>query len=296
MYIITGATGNTGSVIASQLLAQGKKVTVVGRDVAKLKSLTDKGAVAAVGNLEDAAFLTKLFTGASAAYLIIPPKWDVTDWLAYQREVAASFLKAIQDSGLKKVVLLSSQGSHRPDAGPVSGLGEFEKQLATVSGLDAVILRAGYFMENLYGVIGMVKHAGILGYSLNGDVKVSLVHTRDIAAVAVKYFSDLSFKGITKVFVAGAADLTMNEVAAILGKAIGKPDLKYVTFSYADAKAGMLQAGIPETIADGYNELFKCLNEGNYLSDFGRTPENTTPTTFQSFVEQELVHAYQAQA
>jgi len=102
----------------------------------------------------------------------------------------------------------------------------------------------------------------------------------------------LDFSGFEKQFVPGAADLTMDEVATILGEAIGKPDLKYVTFPAADAKAGMMQAGLPETIADNYNELFDALNEGMYLNDYQRTPENTTPTTLEQFAKNEFAPAY----
>lgn len=94
------------------------------------------------------------------------------------------------------------------------------------------------------------------------------------------------------VFVPGQRDLSMQEVAEVLGKAIGKPELPYVAFSPADAKAGMLQSGIPETIADGYNELFEALNSGKYLSDYQRTPENTTPTSIEDFAK-EFAGAYQ---
>ena len=294
MYVITGATGNTGKEITEALLAAGKSVVVIGRSADKLKEFTSKGAVAAVGSLEDEAFLAKTFAGATAVYAMIPPKWDLTsDWRTYQNLVGEAIANAIAKAGVKKVVVLSSNGAQLPNgAGPVSGLYDFEQKLKAISGLDIMSLRAGYFMQNLLGVIGMIKGMGIFGYSLRNDVKTPIVHTKDIAAVAIKHLLSLDFKGFNHVFVPGAADLTMDEVAAILGKAIGNPTLKYVTFPYTDAKAGMLQAGIPETIADGYNELFKCLNDGLYLNDYVRTPENTSPTSLEEFAANEFAPAY----
>jgi uncharacterized protein YbjT (DUF2867 family) len=296
MIVITGASGNTGKEVALALLQAGKQVKVIGRDAQKLQPLVQAGAIAAIGDLADTEFLTKEFTGAQAVYAMIPPKWDLQeDWLSFLKSMGRSISQAIEKAGVKKVVVLSSNGAHQPSgAGPVTGLYHFEQMLKQIKGLDILTLRAGYFMQNLFGLTGMIRHLGFLGYSLNNTVKVPIVHTRDIAAVAVQYLLNLNFTGFEYVFVPGAADLTMDEVASILGKAIGKDDLKYITFSQQDAKAGMLQNGIPETIADGYNELFDCLNKGDYLSDYQRTAQNTTATTLEWFAEHEFAPAYLA--
>ena len=295
MYIITGATGHTGKRISEALLAAGKSVTVVSRNAEKVADLVAKGAVSAIGDLADADFLTQTFKGATAIYLMIPPVWDVTDWRAHQRTQSEAFLKAMKASGVKKVVLLSSQGAHLLNgAGPVSGLAELEHGLRDIEGLDVLALRPGYFMENLYSAVGMIQHAGIYGTVLRGDLRFPIVHTRDIADAAIKHLLELGFTGQTHQFVGGAADLSMREVTATIGKAIGKPALPYVEFSPADAKAGMIQAGLAETIADGYVELFSALNSGIYQEGYERTAANTTPTSFEWFVENELKHAFEA--
>lgn len=294
MYVILGASGNTGYRIAKNLLEAGKDVKLVGRDEKKFQELVAQGAKTAIGDLEDAAFLAQTLNGAEAVYALIPPKWDLQGpWRDYQRKVGKSITEAIQASGVKNVVVLSSNGAHLPEgAGPVTGLYEFEQMLKGIAGLNILSLRAGYFMQNLFGVIGMIKGMGIFGYSLGRDVKTPIVHTNDIADVATKHLLSLDFKGFSHVFVPGQRDLTMPEVAQVLGAAIGKPDLQYVQFTNADAKAGMLQAGIPETIADGYNELFDSLNSGKYLNDYTRTPENTNPTSIEDFAK-EFAVAYQ---
>jgi uncharacterized protein YbjT (DUF2867 family) len=293
MYIITGATGHTGQHIAEGLLAAGHPVRVIGRSAERLAPLTDKGAEAAVGDLADAVFLTKAFEGAKAVYLVIPPKWDVTEWRTFQRSIIESFLQALKANKVPKAVVLSSIGAHMLEgAGPVSGLAELEKALETVPGLDVLNLRAGFFMENFLANIGLIKQAGIFGYVVNPDVKIAMVHTRDIAEVALKRLLALDFTGHSHAFVNGPADLTMPEAAAIIGKAIGKPELAYVPFSPADAKAGMMGAGVPETIADGYVELFLAVNGGAYYEGYVRNAENTTPTTFAWFAEQEFKPAF----
>lgn len=293
MYVITGATGNTGKRISEQLLAAGQSVKVISRSAEKVADLVAKGAVPAIGNLDDAEFLTQTFQGATAVYLMIPPKWDVTDWRAYQRSISEAFLKALRATGVQKVVLLSSEGAHLLEgAGPVSGLARLEQGLREMEGLHVRALRPGFFMENFFGVIELIKHAGIVGYSLREDIRMPIVHTRDIADLATKRLLDLDFSGHTHEFVGGAADLTMREATAILGKAIGKPELPYVVFSPAEVKAGMQQAGIPETIADGYIELFDALNTGIYQEGYVRTADNTTPTTLDWFANEEFKFAF----
>ena len=72
-YVILGASGNTGSIIADFLLSKGKKVRVVGRDAGRLQRFVRKGAEAFTGDVSDAVALTKAFRGARAAYLMLPP-------------------------------------------------------------------------------------------------------------------------------------------------------------------------------------------------------------------------------
>ncbi len=112
MYVITGATGNTGSEVVKQLLEAGKKVKAISRNKEHLKPFVEKGAVEAIGELEDTNFLTKVFEGATAVYAVIPPKWDLQeDWRGFMRRIGNSIAEAIEKSGVKNVVVLSSNGA-----------------------------------------------------------------------------------------------------------------------------------------------------------------------------------------
>jgi uncharacterized protein YbjT (DUF2867 family) len=293
MYVITAATGNTGKLIAKNLLEAGKPVKVIGRSAERLAELTALGAVPAVGDLSDTNFLTQTFEGATAVYLVIPPKMDATDWTAYQRSVSNAFVDALKISKVQKAVVLSSLGAHLPEgAGPVSRLGELEHALQSVPNLDVLNLRPGFFMENFFGQADLIRHAGIIGYNLKADVPMPLTHTRDIAEVATRHLLKLDFQGQTHEDIGGAADLTMAQVAEVLGKSIGKPDLTYVAFENEAARAGMVQNGLPQTIADGYVELFDAINNGEYLNEYKRTPQNTSPTTLEWFAENQFKYAF----
>lgn len=294
MYVITGATGNTGKPIAESLLKAGKSVTVVGRSAEKLQFLADQGAKAAVGSLADAAFLTETFRGATAVYAMIPPESSAPDFRAYQNKIGNAIVEAAAQSGVHHMVTLSSFGAHSPESGVVAGLYDFENAFKKLSGVNVLHLRAGFFMQNFFGSLGIIKGMGINGgFPINGDIKMPIVHTNDIADVAVKHLLALDFSGQTHTYVAGERDLTMIEATEIIGQAIGKPNLAWVTFPYDQAKGGMMQNGFSESLADAYVQFGKATNAGIMYDGYVRQPEHTTPTSLETFVNQAFVPAYQ---
>lgn len=293
MYVITGATGNTGNRIATNLLAAGKSVKALARNPEKLAELAEKGASIVVGNLEDPALLTETLRGATAAYIMIPPNFGAADWRLWMRGMVERYATAIQDSGVKKVVLLSSTGAHRTEGvGPIGGLGELEIALRKLSGVDILALRPGYFMTNLYSSVGMIQHAGINGGVQKADVPTVLVHPSDVADIASKRLLELDFTGFSVEFITGPADLTHADITAVIGQAIGKPELPYIEFSPADGKAGMMQAGLPETIAAGYVEMGEGSNKGYLNEGYDRSAAHVGSITLEWFVENEMKPAF----
>src|SRR4029077_4724708 len=130
LYVITGATGHIGHLIAEKLLAQNKKVRAIGRDASKLKLLENKGAEVFVGNVEKADDMTRAFQGAKAVFLMIPPDYKAEDFRQYQNRVSETYEKALKATGVRYVVNLSSLGAHRPDKlGPINGLHDHEQRL-----------------------------------------------------------------------------------------------------------------------------------------------------------------------
>ena len=119
MHVILGASGNTGAIVADSLLSEGKKVRVVGRDAGRLQRFVRQGAEAFTATMSDAAALTKAFSGARAAYLMLPPAKSQED----QERDSDGIAKAVKESGLRYVVHLSSYGAQVPKGtGPVAGL------------------------------------------------------------------------------------------------------------------------------------------------------------------------------
>jgi uncharacterized protein YbjT (DUF2867 family) len=289
MYVILGASGNTGSIIANSLLLKGEKVRVVGRDAGRLQRFVDKGAEAFTADLNDAAAITKAFSGARAAYLLLPP---VKSREVQERESDA-IAKAVKESGLRYAVHLSSYGAQVPEnTGPLVGLHASEEKLNAISGLSALHLRAGYFMENNLAAIGMIHGMGLVGNALLPDVKLPMIATRDVGNYAAQRLLHLDFSGKQTRELLGERDLSMTEVTAVIARGIGKPDLRYQQLSYDQVQQALIDLGVPPKGAALYVEMYKAINEQVVVPLEPRSPENTTPTSFESFVQDVFVAVY----
>jgi uncharacterized protein YbjT (DUF2867 family) len=292
-YVILGASGNTGSIIANSLLSKGKKVRVVGRDAGRLQRFVRKGAEAFTATMSDAAALTKAFSGARAAYLMLPPAKSRED----QERDGDGIAKAVKESGLRYVVHLSSYGAQVPEGtGPVAGLHSSEQKLNAISGLNALHLRAAYFMENNLAAIGMIRGMGIFGNALLPDLKVPMAATRDVGDYAAQRLVHLDFSGKQTRELLGERDLSMTEATAVIARGIGKPDLRYEQFPYDQAQQALTQMGVPTKGAALYIEMYKAINAGVLIPLEPRSPENTTPTSFEQFVQDVFAPAYHGKA
>jgi uncharacterized protein YbjT (DUF2867 family) len=289
IYVILGASGNTGSIIANSLLSAGKKVRVVGRDSGRLQRFVDKGAEAFTATLSDAAALTKAFSGGRAAYLMLPPAKSREE----QERDSDNVAKAVKESGLRYAVHLSSYGAQVAEgAGPVSGLHSSEQKLNAIEGLNVLHLRAAYFMENNLAAIGMIHQMGILGNALLPDRKIPMAATRDVGDYAAQRLLHLDFSGKQTRELLGERDLSMTEATEVIARGIGKPDLRYQQFPYDQVQQALTQLGVPPKGAAMYIEMYKSINAGVLVPLEPRSRENTAPTSFEQFVQEVFAPAY----
>jgi uncharacterized protein YbjT (DUF2867 family) len=285
MITIMGATGHTGRAIAEILLGQGEKIRVLSRADDHLRPLTERGAEPAVGDASDRAYLVKAFRGADAVYALIPPNMTAPDFRVYQDKIGESAASALAESGVRHVVFLSSIGADLPEGtGPIVGLHRQEERLKKVSGLNVLALRPAYFFENHFATLGLIKAQGIDGGALAPDLAFPQIATQDIARVAAEALRQRDFKGFTVRELLGPRDLTMLEATKILGQTIGKPDLPYVQFSYADFAQSLEQMGLSASLARDYSEMVRGFNEGRVKPTQPRGERTTTPTRFEDFV------------
>jgi uncharacterized protein YbjT (DUF2867 family) len=285
MYVITGATGNTGKIIATKLLEAGKKVRIISRNAEKAKELTDKGAELFIGDSGNAELLKKAFNGATAVYAMIPIDWQTANYTDHQVRHANAIAEALRECKVKYVVSLSSQGAHlESGSGVVLGLHKMENIFNKIEGIHTLHLRPTYFMENSLGMVGLIKQAGIMGSPVKADLTFPVIATKDIGNYAAKRLLALDFTGHKTQNLLGPREVSYPEIAKVYGAAIGKKDLNYVEFSYTDFKNSFIQQmGTSENVADNFNEFIKAMNDGKVMAEAKRDAESTTPTTIEEF-------------
>ena len=161
MYVILGASGNTGHIVATTLLSRQQKVRVVGRNSSHLQPLASKGAEVAIADVTDAGALSKAFHNANAAYVMLPPNLTTNDPRGFQERISDAIAAAVKSSGIKNVVSLSSVGADKPSGtGPIVGLRNLELKLNQIDGVNLLHLRAGYFMENTLPQAAIIRAMG----------------------------------------------------------------------------------------------------------------------------------------
>lgn len=293
MYVIIGATGNTGNVVARRLLAQGRKVRAIGRSSDRLKSLATAGAEPYVCHVGEAEALTKAIAGAQALYAMIPPDMTSADFRAEQDRTSAALGAAIEKAGVKHVVSLSSIGADKPDkTGPVVGLHHLEQRLNRIDGLNVLHLRAAYFMENTLAQIGIIQSLGLTAGPLRPDLKIPMIATRDIGAAAAEALLRLEFKGQQTRELLGPRDFSMTEISALIGKAIGKPALAYSQLPDEQVRGALTQMGMSLNFANLLLEMSAALNSGYMRALEARSLRNTTPTSYEMFIVEEIIPRY----
>jgi uncharacterized protein YbjT (DUF2867 family) len=291
---LTGSLGNISKPLAEILIKNGHEITIISSDSKKASDIQALGAKAAIGSVSDIAFLTDTFKDADAIYTMVPPNWGVSNYRQYIAETGKNYQEAIQASGVKRVVNLSSIGAHLSGGtGPIAGLYDVEHTLSTLDSVSVKHLRAGIFYINFFFDIGMIRNMGIMGNNYGAETKLVMVHPRDIAAAAAQELQG-PFEGKSYRYVAGD-EREISEIVKILGTAIDKPELPWVQFSDEETFAGMIAAGMSEAIAGTYVEMGNAINSGMLFEDFDQhRPDVWGSTKLVDFVK-EFAAVYKSQ-
>jgi uncharacterized protein YbjT (DUF2867 family) len=269
---VLGATGLVGRVVAETLLDRGGKVRVIGRSQERLARLAALGAEPRTGDVTDARSMTEALRGASAVFALVPPNYAAGDLRAYHRTVAEAIAVGIQVSRIRYAVTLSSLGADHPHGvGPVSSLHDFEVRIGQVPGINVMHLRGGYFFENhLAGIPGIRQH-GFLGGGFPADTPIACVAARDVGLAAVGVLTGPPVEGQSVREIVGPRSLTFREAAAVLGGAIGRPDMPYVQFPADQVRQDLLAAGMSPSAADAILEMMRAAGEGKLAPRGART-------------------------
>lgn len=262
MLTIFGATGNTGSVVARELLAQGKKVRLPVRDASKVQALQSQGAEVVVADLLDPGSIAKTLAGAEGAYLLTPPDPTSSDLVGRGKRIIDGFVQALEGSSVKHVVLLSSIAAHEPEGtGPIVITHYGEGRLGAVPGLKLTAVRAAYFMENVLGFAAAMKGDGVLPVFGGGEsVRFPMIATKDIGRVAAAALASPPAES-EAIELSGPEEVSFEDAARIAGEILGRP-VKATPLPLEALVPTFTGFGMSENVAGLYREMTEALGRG----------------------------------
>jgi uncharacterized protein YbjT (DUF2867 family) len=293
--VILGATGTVGSKIAAVLLNEGHQVTLIARNTEKLEPYRNLGAEIIKGDITNVETLTNAFKNADSAFVLLPDNVEAENTREYQRQVTSNLFEAIESSGIKYIVNMSSLGSHMHEGnGIMGGTGEQEVRLNQLKGVNVLHLRSAYFMENFLRTIGLVKKMGFNGTVAVGDHAIPMVATKDVAKIAAGHLATQDFHEKSVHAVMGPKDYTYREFTHIIGKAIGNTELPYVQIPEDQAKQTFLSNGFSADFVDNLVEMGTAIKTG-FMNYQKRDNSTTTPTTAEDFVNEVYMPVFNKQ-
>ncbi|MEO6601454.1 MAG: NmrA family NAD(P)-binding protein [Polyangiaceae bacterium] len=284
MFVITGATGNTGSTAVKTLLAAGKKVRAVVRNATKAKPLADLGAEVFVADLNDQAALARAFEGAEGVSLISAPDMGATNFIADRKALTEKQVHTLASVRAPHVVLLSSVGSqHAEGTGLIRTTYHLEQQLVA-AGLAATFVRASFFVENWGAGLHPVKQDGVLPSFIRADQAIPMSSTPDIGKALADALLE-GPKGTKIVELSGPVDVSPNDVAATFAKILGKP-VKVVEAPMSAVVPTFTSFGISQNIAELFQEMYEGIANGRVAPASGVRVRGTTSleTTLRALV------------
>jgi len=252
-YVVTGATGHVGSVVAQTLLDSGRKVRVIVRDPHKAERWKKRGAHVGQVDLSNVHDLLNGLRGTEAAFLILPPfPPNTTGVRGKAKKIIDAMVHAIAGTDVKHVVFLSSVGAQHPDGtGPVMLLHDAEQELKTLK-TPVTFLRACYFMENWAPALPDAKE-GLLNTFLPADMRWPHVSAHDVGQAAARLLLEHP-KAHRIVELSGPDEVGPSDVAQVLARLLETEvePLEEPLDQAAEAFTGM---GFSPELAQMYQQL-----------------------------------------
>jgi uncharacterized protein YbjT (DUF2867 family) len=274
-YVVAGATGRVGSIVVRELLARGEAPTLVLRDRTRGAEWSRRGVDAAVGSLDDSAFLARTLRGADGMFVLLPENVNPDDFHGARRRMADAVASAVRESGVPHVVLLSAIAAVLPEGnGPAKGLHYFEAQLRR-SGARLSALRACYFQDNVAGALQAAAQAGIYPNLLtSADEAIPMIATEDVGRFAAEALT--APPHASEIVDLLGPRYSARQLAERLAHALGRA-VQVVTIPAEGHVAALADAGVPRAIAEAVAEMFAAFNAGKLVPSGDRRLEGTSP-------------------
>ncbi|WP_225833247.1 NmrA family NAD(P)-binding protein [Pseudomonas sp. MM211] len=286
--VVTAPTGNIGHRVLQHLVKSGALIRVIVRDPSDLPAATRARVEVVQGSHGDHAVLDKAFKDADTVFWLCPANPAAESVMAAYVDFSRPACEAIRAYAVRRVVSISALGRGTPmaaSAGYVTASLAMDDLIAG-TGANFRALTMPSFMDNIARQATPIRDQGAFFLPIDGDRKLPAVATRDIASVAASLLLDTSWTGRDEVPVLGPEDLSFNDMARIMTEVLGKP-VRYQKISFEAYKAGFIQRGMSDAMAQGMTDMARAKNEG-LDSAVQRTGASSTPTSFRQWCEEEL--------
>lgn len=262
MFVISGVTGNTGSIVAQSLLDQGQAVRVIVRSEEKGASWKAKGAEVAVADLMDEAALAKALQGADGAYFLLPPDLANEDFIGDSLKRAEAIVAAAKAARLPHAVILSSVGAqHAENVGPISTIAHLEKLFVAAS-IPLTAVRPGYFLENIRDMMPAVLGEGVYpSMILPLNFKIDMVATQDIGLTVSEALLNPPASAHRVIELRGARQYSAEDIAKALSELLGR-DITAVPVPPEGWVDALKQGGLSQQSAESLAEMHENINNG----------------------------------
>ena len=286
MYAVTGVSGNTGSVVASSLLRQGRKVRVIVRNEEKGAQWREQGAEVAVANLDSAEALRQALNGVDGLYFLVPPNFQADDGLGFMRRIVDTLHTVLTDNPIPHIAYLSSIGAqHVAGTGPIRGHHYGEQKLMPLE-TRFTFIRAAYFMENTASLLPSMRDQGALPVFFDPAKKIPMVSTQDIGETAARVL--LEPPAATQVIeLAGPVEYSILDASEAYSTRLGK----YITplrIPEEGVVPALRQMGISESVAELFREMSNGIENGTVDYEGGTARFIRGTVTLDAFVQQVL--------
>ena len=262
MFVISGVTGNTGSVVAQTLIDQGQPVRVIVRSEDKGHVWAEQGAEVAVAEIMDTTAMTRALEGAQGAYFLLPPDLASERFLDESLERAEAIVAAASAARLPHAVILSSVGAQHEDrVGPISTIAHLEALFVQAS-IPLTAVRPGYFLENIRDVMPAVVHEGVYpSMILPLDFKIDMVATRDIGLTVAEALVNPPTVPHRVIELKGADQYSAMDIAAALSKSLGR-EITPIPVPLEAQVDALKQVGLSQQSAESLTEMHKNISNG----------------------------------
>jgi len=272
MILITGATGSNGSELLKRLSALGVPLRAMVRSASRQPNDLSRGVEFATADFNDDESIARVLEGIERAFL-------VTNSTERAEEQQLRFVERARAAGVRQIVYLSQLHAARNSPVRFLHYHAVVEDAIAASGMTFTHLRPNLYMQGLLGFRSSIQAEGRV-MAPAGDVPVSIVDVRDIAAVAAAALTQNGHD--RKIYdITGPESLTHAQLASQLSEALGKA-ITFVDIPESAMRSALLSFGFPEWQADGLVEDYAHYRRGE-ASAVSRTVQEVTGTPARNF-------------